>query len=319
MFHPFLSILIAVVCGFVAGCCTGILNTRLKINSLLAGILMMTMLYSINLRIMGRSNIQLLTVDTILTPLENLDINRFIPIILFFLIVTIVMKILLDLFLHTQLGFAMRATGDNEQMIRTLGVNTDRMTILGLGISNAFVALSGALVSQDQGFADIGMGIGMIVSALAAIIIGETLVKTQICPAYDPCGRRRIHHLQTDHFHGPAVGTCSHRFKDGHRYHGHSGSGDSCPEKRKGEQVAPERHIMLELKGVRKVFNAGTADEKVAIDDIDISLDKGDFLTIIGSNGAGKTTLLNLIYRNLPGGSRRYFHRWTECYPSSGT
>ncbi len=140
---------------------------------------MMTMLYSINLRIMGRSNIQLLTVDTILTPLENLDINRFIPIILFFLVVTIAMKILLDLFLHTQFGFAMRATGDNEQMIRTLGVDTDRMTVLGLGLSNAFVALSGALVSQDQGFADVGMGIGMIVSALASIIIGETLVKAR--------------------------------------------------------------------------------------------------------------------------------------------
>ena len=95
---PSLSILAAVVCGFTAGCLTGLLNTRLKINSLLAGILMMTMLYSINLRIMGRSNIQLLTVDTLLTPLENLDINRFIPIILFFLVVTVVVKLLTDLF-----------------------------------------------------------------------------------------------------------------------------------------------------------------------------------------------------------------------------
>jgi putative ABC transport system permease protein len=176
---PLLCIVIATASGFIAGCCTGLLNTRLKINSLLAGILMMTMLYSVNLRIMGRSNIQLLTVDTILTPLENLNMDRFIPIILFFLVVTIVVKVLLDLFLHTQIGFAMRATGDNEQMIRTLGVNTDNMTVLGLGISNAMVALSGALVSQDQGFADVGMGIGMIVSGLAAIIIGETLVKTR--------------------------------------------------------------------------------------------------------------------------------------------
>lgn len=175
---PLLSIVIATASGFIAGCCTGLLNTRLKINSLLAGILMMTMLYSINLRVMGRSNIQLLTVDTIMTPLENMDVDRFIPIILFFLVVTIVIKVLLDLFLHTQIGFAMRATGDNEQMIRTLGVNTDNMTVLGLGISNALVALSGALVAQDQGFADVGMGIGMIVSGLAAIIIGETLVKS---------------------------------------------------------------------------------------------------------------------------------------------
>ena len=172
---PIYGIFMAILCGFLAGCCTGFLNTKLKINSLLAGILMMTMLYSVNLRIMGRSNIQLLTVNTILTPLENLDINRFIPIITFFFIVVFAIKFLTDMFLHTQIGFAMRATGDNEQMIRTLGVNTDHMTVLGIGISNAFVALSGALVAQDQGFSDVGMGIGMIVAGLASIIIGEAL------------------------------------------------------------------------------------------------------------------------------------------------
>jgi putative ABC transport system permease protein len=172
---PVYGILMAIICGFLAGCCTGLLNTKLKINSLLAGILMMTILYSVNLRIMGRSNIQLLTVDTLLTPLENLDVNRFIPIITFFFLVAVGIKLLTDMFLHTQIGFAMRATGDNEQMIRTLGVNTDNMTVLGLGISNAFVALSGALVAQDQGFSDVGMGIGMIVAGLASIIIGEAL------------------------------------------------------------------------------------------------------------------------------------------------
>ncbi len=172
---PVYSIIAAVICGFLAGCCTGLLNTKLKINSLLAGILMMTILYSVNLRIMGRSNIQLLTVNTLLTPLENLDVNRFIPIIAFFFLVALFIKILTDMFLHTQIGFAMRATGDNEQMIRTLGVNTDNMTVMGLGISNGFVALSGALVAQDQGFADVGMGIGMIVAGLASIIIGEAL------------------------------------------------------------------------------------------------------------------------------------------------
>ena len=172
---PLYGIFLAIVAGFVAGCCTGVLYTKLKINSLLAGILMMTVLYSVNLRIMGRSNIQLLTVDTFLTPLETLPVNRFIPIIAFFLVVSFGVKILTDLFMHTQLGFAMRATGDNEQMIRALGVNTDNTTILGLGMSNAFVALSGALVAQDQGFADVGMGIGMIVAGLASIIIGEAL------------------------------------------------------------------------------------------------------------------------------------------------
>jgi putative ABC transport system permease protein len=173
---PIWGVLAATLAGFVAGCCTGLLNTKLKINSLLSGILMMTILYSVNLRIMGRSNIQLLTVDTLLTPLENLEMSRFIPIIGFFFVVALATKIATDMFLHTQLGFAMRATGDNEQMIRTLGVNTDNMTVLGLGLSNALVALSGSLVAQDQGFADIGMGIGMIVAGLAAIIIGETII-----------------------------------------------------------------------------------------------------------------------------------------------
>lgn len=98
-------------------------------------------------------------------------------IVLFFGVIVFTCKFLTDLFLHTQVGLAMRATGDNEQMIRSLGVNSDNMTVLGLGISNAFVALSGALVAQHQGFADIGMGIGMIVAGLAAIIIGETLLR----------------------------------------------------------------------------------------------------------------------------------------------
>jgi len=172
---PGYGILLAVIAGFLAGCCTGVLYTRLKINSLLCGILMMTVLYSVNLRIMGRSNIQLLTVDTFLTPLENLDMNRFVPIIAFFFVVAFGIKLLTDWFFRTQIGFAMRATGDNEQMIRSLGVNTSNITVLGLGLSNAFVALSGALVAQDQGFADVGMGIGMIVAGLASIIIGEAL------------------------------------------------------------------------------------------------------------------------------------------------
>ncbi|MFO8090082.1 MAG: hypothetical protein R6U13_09630, partial [Desulfatiglandaceae bacterium] len=173
---PLWSVVAAVAAGFIAGWGTGYLNTKLKINSLLSGILMMTILYSVNLRIMGRSNIQLLTVDTLLTPLENMQVARFIPMITFFFLVAVAVKIATDLFLHTQIGFAMRATGDNEQMIRSLGVNTDNITVFGLGLSNAYVALSGALVAQAQGFADVGMGIGMIVAGLASIIIGESIL-----------------------------------------------------------------------------------------------------------------------------------------------
>ena len=174
---PTLSVIAAILAGFIAGCLTGVLNTRLKINSLLAGILMMTILYSVNLRIMGRANIQLLFNPTIFTSMENMDIQRYIPIIIFFFLIAVIVKVIIDLFLHTEYGMALRATGDNEDMIRSLGVNTDNATIFGLGLSNALVALSGALISQDQGFSDVGMGIGMIVAGLASIIIGEAMIK----------------------------------------------------------------------------------------------------------------------------------------------
>jgi len=177
-YQPLTGVVLAISIGFAAGCATGILNTRLKINSLLAGILIMTILYSVNLRVMGRSNTPLINYVTLFTPFEQMEM-RWLSVVLFFGLIVFACKFLTDLFLHTQVGLAMRATGDNEQMIRTLGVNTDNMTILGLGISNAFIALSGALVAQRQGFADIGMGIGMIVAGLAAIIIGETLLRAK--------------------------------------------------------------------------------------------------------------------------------------------
>ena len=177
-YHPLTGIALAILIGFAAGCATGLLNTRLKINSLLAGILIMTILYSVNLRVMSRSNTPLLNYVTVFTPFEQME-SRWLSVVLFFALVVFAIKFLTDLFLHTQFGLAMRATGDNEQMIRTLGVNTDSITVFGLGISNAFVALSGALVAQHQGFADIGMGIGMIVAGLAAIIIGETLLRAK--------------------------------------------------------------------------------------------------------------------------------------------
>ena len=194
---PLTATLAALLAGFIAGCGTGFLNTRLKINSLLSGILMMTILYSINLRVMGRSNIALLSVDTLLTPIENLRLSRMVPMILFFLIVTLAIKVSIDLLLHTQIGLAMRATGDNEQMIRTLGVNTDHMTILGLGLSNGLVAFSGALVAQNQGFSDVGMGVGMIVAGLAAIIIGEAV-----------CGIRTVYRMTL----AAIVGTIIYKF-----------------------------------------------------------------------------------------------------------
>lgn len=175
-FNPFLALLVSIATGMAAGYVTGFLNTRGRITGLLSGILTMTALYSINLRIMGRSNVTLLNARTIFTYIEEWGISHQWVFMATFVITIVVIKILLDSFLKTQVGFALRATGDNPGMARALGVNTDAMKILGLSISNGLVALAGALVAQYQGFSDIGMGIGTIVAGLASVIIGEMIV-----------------------------------------------------------------------------------------------------------------------------------------------
>lgn len=198
-YSPLVATLIAIIAGFLAGCITGLLHTKGKINPLLSGILMMIALYSINLRIMGRSNIPLLSQETLMTKIaqfsEHIGFDqvsssifttlgfeqqpRTFGIIIFALIVTLLIKFLSDYLLKTEVGLALRATGDNKKMIRSFSANTDNLTILGLGVSNAFVALSGALIAQYSGFADIGMGIGMIIIGLASVIIGEALFGTR--------------------------------------------------------------------------------------------------------------------------------------------
>ncbi|SJZ30970.1 ABC transporter permease [Selenihalanaerobacter shriftii] len=176
---PIVATLAAVLFGALAGSITGFLNTKLKITGLLSGILTMTALYSINLRIMGRANIPLLNQETILTKLDAISLNGEWQAGIFFLVIVLVIKFMVDWFLHTELGLALRATGDNPQMIRSMGVNTDSMTILGLALSNGLVALSGSLVAQYQGFADVGMGIGMIIIGLASVIIGEVIFSSR--------------------------------------------------------------------------------------------------------------------------------------------
>jgi putative ABC transport system permease protein len=175
-----------VVAGAFAGTVTGALHLLLKSGQsdasnygpkLLAGILTMTALYTLNLRIMGRSNIPLLSEPSVFDRLGDFlsTSMRGWTLIVALLILMILVKTLLDWFLHTEFGLAMQASGDNEQMIRSLGVNTDLVRILGLALANALVALSGSLIAQQQGFADIGMGIGTIVAGLAGVIIGEVL------------------------------------------------------------------------------------------------------------------------------------------------
>lgn len=161
--------------GAIAGVVTGLLYTKGKIDGLLAGILTMIALYSINLRIMGKSNLPLLREDTLFTPLRDAGLMGSISSILIFAGIAVVIKLIIDWFLHTDLGLSIQATGNNAQMIRSFGVNTDRTTILTLAISNGLVALCGGLIAQYQGFADVGMGIGLILIGLASVIVGQAV------------------------------------------------------------------------------------------------------------------------------------------------
>ena len=174
-FNTFVATAIAATSGLASGLITGLLYTKFKIPALISGILTMTALYSINLRVMGRANISLLGQSTIFTALENLGIgNNLIPVIVGFVVVTVIIFILF-LFFRTEIGYVLRATGDNEQMSRAQGVDTDNMKVLGIMIANSLIAFSGALVAQSNGFADISMGIGTIVIGLASVTIGEVM------------------------------------------------------------------------------------------------------------------------------------------------
>ena len=177
--HPLVAIMWAIIGGVLAGGLTAFFHTRLKFTNLLSGILTMTLLYSVNLRIMGKSNIPLLGKVTILDIVKSyfpfLSLDQLTP--LLFLFIVLLVKVLLDYFLCTEVGMAVRATGDNEQMIRSLGVDTKITKIIGLCLSNGLVALSGSLFAQYSGFADVGMGIGTIVAGLASVIIGRSIFK----------------------------------------------------------------------------------------------------------------------------------------------
>jgi putative ABC transport system permease protein len=196
--------LIATLAGGLAGLVTGVLHTRFRIQELLSGILVMTGLYSINLRVMGRSNVPLMNVENVSNPFIELlkhfsgktdslmilgwktpieDLAMFLAVTL----ITLIVAVLIRIFLMTHAGTALRATGENTQMVRAQGINNNVMIVFGLFCSNALVGLSGALLAQYQGFADVQMGIGMIVWGLASIIIGEALVG-KLSPGLALCG-----------------------------------------------------------------------------------------------------------------------------------
>lgn len=170
-----LVFILVLLCGALAGAITGIIHTKLKINALLAGILTMTALYSINLTLLGRSNLPLLNYPNLFTRIGFAEQSNTNTLVILLLIIAVT-GILIGYLLQTDFGIAMRATGNSETMIRALGVNTDRMKIIGLSISNALVALSGFLMVQLQGFADINMGIGIVITGLGSVIIALTVI-----------------------------------------------------------------------------------------------------------------------------------------------
>ncbi len=194
--NPVLATLCGTISGATAGAVTAILHTQFGINRLLSGILVMTGLYSVNLRVMGKSNVPLLSQPTVIDYSDTLSkwlfadqtILQFagwqapakdVACLLLMLIIAIVVGAVLFAFFRTNFGLAMQAVGDNSRMIRALGVSVEKMTILGLFIGNGLIALAGALLAQYQGFADVQMGIGMLVWGVASVILGETLVGTR--------------------------------------------------------------------------------------------------------------------------------------------
>lgn len=178
--NPVTAILAAALAGGMAGVVTGLLHTKLRIPALLAGILTMIALYSVNLRIMGKANVSLLGKDTAFTLVEStFGVTYSQAVLLVGVLACVLFSVLMYWFFGTEIGAAIRATGYNPQMIRAQGVDTNIMLLIGLFFSNALVAVAGALVAQSNGFADVGMGVGTIVIGLASVIIGEVLFGTR--------------------------------------------------------------------------------------------------------------------------------------------
>ncbi len=177
-----LALLISFVAGFLAGCVTALIHNKLKVPNLLAGILTMTMLYSVNIRVLqNRANVPLLRVRTILTDVTGWTkgvLSSDWTTLIFFALVTIVIMLLLDLFFRTDLGISLGALGNNEQLVVATGVNPETLKLIGVGLSNGLVAVSGAFAAQYQGFADINLGQGIVVSGLASVMIGEFLLRS---------------------------------------------------------------------------------------------------------------------------------------------
>ncbi|MGT2807240.1 ABC transporter permease [Streptococcus iniae] len=175
--NPLLATLMAFGGGLLAGLISGLIHTKLKIPALLTGIITLTGLYSINLKVLGKANVALLGQKTLVTQLYDLGFTKLAAVIILGVLVTLIVILLLTLLMKTQIGLALRSTGDNIPMSASNGIDTDKMKILGYMISNGLIALCGALLSQNNGYADLNSGVGTIVIGLASIIIAEVVIR----------------------------------------------------------------------------------------------------------------------------------------------
>ena len=298
--QPLLGVVLAFFCGALAGFVTALLQTKLGVQPILAGIITMTALYSVNLMVMGKPNINFFKEKTIFTAAEAMP-GGF-GSLLQAAAITAVLCVLLVLFLRTQLGLSLRATGDNRDMVSASSINPAFTTTVGLCLSNAVVALSGALIAQYQKFADNTLGTGMVVIGLASLIIGEVLfgrggphalakgvlaatvgavvyriiVAAAIAVNIDAKNMKLVSALIV------AAAISYPAIRDKVLFTENAGRRTAMSE-------------MLELRHISKTFGAGTINEKKAVEDLSLTLASGDFVTIIGGNGAGKSTLFNAV------------------------
>ena len=299
--HPFLGLPLAMLAGAAAGFITAFLQTKLAVPSILAGIITNTGLYTVNLAVMGfSSNVPMLKTKTVFTAAQGIFGESAPYKLIVAALVTVMVCALLIAFLGTRLGLSIRATGDNPDMVRASSINTAFTITVGLCIANAMTALSGAVLAQYQRSADINLGTGMVVIGLASLIIGETLF-----------GRGGMWVKAV----AAVAGSVIYRFIIALALRANVPSeclklisavivalAIAAPAL-KARQIsaaaapAPRREVpaMLDLKNISKTFNPGTVNEKVALENVNLHLDDGDFATIVGSNGAGKSTLFNAI------------------------
>lgn len=285
---PISSTLLSFIFGSLAGVLTYALHIKMKIAPILAGILTMTILYSVNLRVNGKANIPLYNYSSIF------DYGN---IILILIVIVLLIKFLMDMFLKTERGYLLIATGDNETLVKSLGVNCNTYKLLGLMLSNGIVAVSGALMGQLQGFADINMGASIIVSALASIIIGDTFLKNS--KKLNGTTRAILGAISYKIIGGLAleIGLAPTDLKAISAiivilFIGYNNLSILEFIKKGGKK-------MLQIKNLSKSFNIGTENETTIFENFNFTVKDSEFVAVLGSNGCGKSTLFNLISGSL--------------------